>query len=230
MVFRQGEVVVVRGDAAVGVDVFPAVRPLDGDIGELALAVRDAVAVFEGLLPGVADQRQVVAGVADEDEAEAVGAAGGVFAAFAVCFWFDDVGRRDSGGVGQSDVGARRGFEDVGVGAVLQEQGGGCMAARHAGTAQGVSEGATQGGAGVGGGAHGTGEGEGVAVAGDGEGGGEVEDGHGIGGCSFFRYAKATLGGGLKPTLRVQVRLKQFVGFVLVLFVACCPALHDVAM
>lgn len=55
VVFRQGEVVVVRGDAAVGVDVFPAVCPLDGDVGEFALAVRDAVAVFEGLLPGVAD-------------------------------------------------------------------------------------------------------------------------------------------------------------------------------
>ena len=57
----------MRGDAAVGVDVFPAVRPLDGDIGELALAVRDAVAVFEGLLPGVADQWQVVAGIYYKD-------------------------------------------------------------------------------------------------------------------------------------------------------------------
>jgi len=39
VVFRQGEVVVVRGDAAVGVDVFPAVRPLDGDVGDMGVSV-----------------------------------------------------------------------------------------------------------------------------------------------------------------------------------------------
>ena len=101
---RQSDVVAVFGDACAVIDFFPAVFVFDGDGGQLALAARNAFGGAEGLLPGVADERQVVAGAADENEAEVVLAAGRVVAAVVQVGGFDDVGRRDGRWVGDADV------------------------------------------------------------------------------------------------------------------------------
>ena len=148
---RQGDVVVVFGDTCAVIDFFPVVFVFDGDGGEFCLASGDAVCGFEGLLPGVADEWQVVAGAANENEAEVVLAAGRVVAAVVQVGGLDDVGRRDGRRVGDADVRVWFGLEDVGVGGVLQQFGVGAMAAGDARAAQGVAKGAAQCRADVGG-------------------------------------------------------------------------------
>lgn len=185
--FGQAEAVGVFGDMAVGINALPAVRGFYFDIVQAASAFGGADAVFEGLIEGVGNQRQLLPSMAEQYHIEAKIIASGIMTA-AIFGGFDNIRLRRGLLLASVEAAAGGGGEDAAVGTACEQWAAAAffLASHAGGAAQGMAEHAAQRGSGVFGQAQFACQQEGKAVAGNGQLGGQVEGVFGVGHSSHF--------------------------------------------